>query len=161
MLDDEAGPTALQVAVAAGVLLAVVVGADVALNRTVSLEVETGEGWRTVAQIPVDRSSFDDRGTLVEVNRSEDVRFRVVADNQRLDAYEADYEVSQHGERIAQGQVSADRLGVGADAFTVAADTLLPEAEDEDRPPRVGVDLELAVDGERAHAWLDVREVPG
>lgn len=162
MTSDGGGVSALQVALAAGILLVAVVGADVALNRTVSLQVETDDGWQTLTQLPPERASYSPHGTLIEVNRSDDVTFRVQVDNQRLDAFEGSYEIRQHGERIARGQVTADRLGVGTDAFTVTADTLMPDPGDgEDRPPRpVGTDLEMLVDGETGHAWLDVQEVP-
>lgn len=151
---------ALHVAVAAGVLLVGVLGADVALNRTVQLDVDTDDGWRTLATLPPERNGWTQHGHLIEANRSDDVSFRVAVDNQRLDAFEGTYEVRQDGQRLASGSIAADRLGTGEERFTVPAEELLGDREDPDRPrPTRGVGLELLVSGETTFAWLEVQEV--
>lgn len=163
MTMGEGGPTALQVAIAAGIMLVGVVGADVALNRTVRLDVETEDGWRTLATLPPDRASYAPHGPVVEVNRSDEVRFRVAVDNQRLDGFEQSYEVRKDGQRVAQGTLAADALGEGHETFTVSGDTLLGQrGSGPQRPgPVVGSGLELVVDGETTHAWFEVEEVAG
>lgn len=163
MLGDEADVSALQVAALAGVLLVVVVGADAVLNRTVSLQVETDTGWQTMAQLPPTHDDQGRDGTLVETNRSEDVDFRVVVDNRRLDTFHGEYEIREAGQRLAEGTLQADRLGVDHSTFAVAGETLLDREGPDDRGPRpvTGVSLEMLVQGETAHAWLEVREVAG
>ncbi|PSG96782.1 hypothetical protein BRD56_08340 [Thermoplasmatales archaeon SW_10_69_26] len=162
MASERGGFSALQVAILAGALLVVVVGADVALNRTISLQVEQADDWQTIGQIPRERSDVRHHDTLIEVNRSDEVDVRIVVDNQHLATFEASYDIRHHTERIASGPLAADRLGVSEERFTVTGDTLLPDSPEEgwDRSRPVRVDLRLTVDGNSADAWLDVEEVP-
>jgi glutaredoxin-related protein len=162
MASERGGFSALQVAILAGALLVVIVGADVALNRTISLQVEQADDWQTIGQIPRERSDVRHHGTLVEVNRSDEVDFRIVVDNQHLATFEASYEMRHHTERIARGPLAADRLGVSEERFTVTGDTLLPDSPEEsgDRSRPVRVDLRLTVDDHRADLSIDVEEVP-
>lgn len=162
MARDEGGLSALQTAILAGVLLVVVVGADAALNRTVSLEVETEDGWHTLATLPPDRASYAPQGTLVEANRSDDLAFRVVVDNHRLDGFQGTYEVRHQTDRVAEGSLDADALGSDEARFTVPGDELLGETGsggDAPTRPVAGADLVLLVDGQTTRGWLEIQEV--
>lgn len=170
MAEEDGGLQALHVAIAAGVLLVAVVAVDVAFNTSIRLDVQTGmenqtgvdaEGWETIASLPGQQYSFAPHGVVVETNRSEDVSFRLVIDNDRPIGFEESYEVRTGGQRVARGTLAAERMSTVEERFTIPASQLLgeqPSGGPED-PRRSGVGLELVVGEDGVHAWVELMEV--
>lgn len=120
----------LVVAVAAGALLAVVVGVDVAINRVHYLEVETDEGWVTLAREPFDRTGshsstpFPARTTF-DANESDTLRFRIRVDNGYPWAMSEPFEVRIDGRLVGSGTLEVPARSHGEAIVEVEASRVL------------------------------------
>lgn len=153
--------TALHVAIATGVLLVVLVGVDAAFGATASLQVETDDGWRTLAQVPEDRDRYAKPSEPLEVNRSEEVTFRVVLDNRRPIGFDEAYRVQGPDSRLAEGRLAAGAFESTEEEFSVQGHTLLGSQPSQDKPvPRpVGGSFQFTLGEETSFGHVELREV--
>lgn len=162
MRANRAGLTPLQVAIAAGVLLVALVGVDVVFNSTARLDVREGESWETVATIPEDRDRFAQPSPTIEVNRSEEVTFRVVLDNDRPLGFDEPYSVRIQGQTVDEGRITVGGMASDETRFRVPAENLLGTgpAKAEPQPPRsFGASVEFLVGDDTTFTHLEVQEV--
>lgn len=160
MSSDSAGLSALQIATLAGGLLVVLVGLDVAFGVTTSLEIQTDDGWETLATVPGEVDRHRRPGDAIEVNRSDEVEFRVVVDNQRPLGFDEAWSVSTHGADFADGRLTAGVFDQAQASFTVSGEELLDDPhEDGDLPRPTGTSLELQVGEDTTFAHPGLREV--
>lgn len=158
----------LVVAAVAGVLLVVVIGADVAYNRTLFVDVATAPGqtasWTMIVQEPCCRSydHFREPG-VVEVNRSDDVRFRLRIDNGYPLAYSESYVVHVGGAEVARGVLEAAPTSEGVAEFTIPATAFLGSGNPAVPPPKGEIvyccGATVDVDGKRLYVSPGLREV--
>lgn len=147
----------LIVALSAAVLLILVVGVDASMTRTVELQVEDGDGWRTIGTTGEDHPPRLDHAA-VEKNRSDEVAFRLTVDNGYAWAYDEAFTVHAMGPQVASGTLTADARGQGEATFQVPVSSLLGQG---DRPMREPwpVNLETNVGSDWIYASLQIREV--
>lgn len=158
----------LVVAAIAGALLVVVIGTDVAYNRTVYVDAAATSGqtasWTTVAQDPCCRENDYMRGPgAIEANRSDDIRFRLRVDNGYPIAYTESYVVRAGGLEVARGTLEAARGTEGTSEFTVPASAFLSYGQSADAPSKGEIiyccGVEVEVDGKHLYVSPGIREV--
>lgn len=120
---------ALTVAVAAGVLLVATVAADASMNRTYRLEAHLDGRWIALASSPVDDLS---RGmpSLVafDLNASDEVPFRVVAENGYPWRLSTSYDLMVGGVSLHRGALDAPAFQEAKQEFAVPARSLMTQA---------------------------------
>lgn len=147
----------LIVALSAAVLLILVVGVDASMTRTVELQVEDGQGWRTIGTTG-DASAPRIDQSAVEKNRTDEVAFRLTVENGYAWGFDEAFTVHVMGSQVASGTLTADARGQGEVAFQVPVSSLLGSGDQPARDPWF-VNLETNVGSEWIHAGLHIREV--
>jgi hypothetical protein len=159
------GTKALTVATVAAALFVVVIGADAAMNRTLTLEAQQAGGWREIGTSARDdghsRPVALGSDRALQVNRSDEVRFRLTVDNGHLWASRESYVANVHGVEVARGEIAADARARGHVEFTVPAERLL---QSPGMPPPGGPDahfasLDVWSGDETVYALVSVQEV--
>lgn len=157
--------TPLAIAIAAGVLLAVVIGADVTYNRTLYVDASTGPGsWTTIAQDPCCRAYEYARGpSLIDANRSDNITMRLRIDNGYPTVYRESFVVFAGSAEIARGELQAPARSEGVAPFSVPAAIFLgPNATvpvPEKGIPYAYGGIEVEVGSTRLFASPGIREV--
>lgn len=158
--------TPLVVAAVAGVLLVVVIGADVAYNRTLFVDARTAPGsWATVAQDPCCRAyEYLGGPYVIEANRSDDVTLRLRVDNGYPLAYEESFVVRAASVEIHRGVLQAPAGSEGVAEFSVPAATFLGHLPDAAPPPEKGLvygigAIVVEIDGKQLYVSPGIREV--
>jgi len=115
------------VAIVAAALFVVVLSADATMNRTYSVQVETPEGWREAGTTASNYEPYRVGSAEVSANRSDTLRFRLLADNGFLWPLDDTYRVYVNGIEVASGDIDAGARSVGEAEFTLTAERLLSQ----------------------------------
>lgn len=161
---------ALVTAGVASVLLVVVLGIDATMTTTYAVDVWTGSDWRELARAPVIYSERPHMapygGAIVEVNRSDELRFQVRADNGYPWDTTSTFRVHHMGTEVAKGSFDSPARAEGTHEFTLEAEGLLggsfsprEPVPQQDAPETVPVDLFVEVEGEELYPYFQLREV--
>lgn len=161
---------ALVTAGVAAALLVVVLGVDVAMTTTYTLDVWTGTAWREIVTDPYPMDTFrvGPEQAIVSANASDDVRFRLRVDNGYPWGTKDDYRVLHASEEVATGTIEAGARGSDEEEFTIAADRLLRGGGFTGEPKVAGttdvyVSLYVEVDGDpifsQYQPYFTLREV--
>lgn len=142
---------ALVTAGVAAALLVVVLGVDVAMTTTYALDVWSGTGWREIVTDPYETDLY--RGpeqTIVTANASDDVRFRLRAQNGYPWAKSDTFRVLHNGEEVASGKLETPARGSDESEFSVPASRFISGSFE---PKPTGgrdsyVSLQVQVDGD-------------
>lgn len=122
--------TALVTAGVAAALLVVTLGVDVAMTTTYALDVWTGTAWRELVRDPyvIDRQYRGPEQALVTANASEDVRFRLRAENGYPWSKDGGFRVLHNGEEVASGSLDLPARSSDEAEFSIPAARLIQGA---------------------------------
>lgn len=154
----------LWVAIAAAALLVLVVAVDASVNRTVRLEVETEQGWQTITSSSEEPYRRFGGEVTIEANRSDEVRFRLVVDNEPPWGYEEAYRVRSDAGTVATGTLTAEPGAQGTATFTATVDELTggPRAPlSQESPHRMFANVHVELGGTFLYGSFQVEEVSG
>ncbi len=115
---------ALAIAGVALVLLVVVIGVDVSMDRTIALDFSTSDGWVTLAQEPFSASERIRYSPPPSVDANGSATFRLVVENEYPWAYSRAFVARSGATVIAEGTLDAPAGGRGVATFTVNASAL-------------------------------------
>lgn len=158
------GVSPLAVALAAGALLVLVIGADASVNVSYALDLQQEGAWRQVAMRPYSHESapypLGAPGEM-EVNRSDELRLRLRMENGYLWAKSVEYEVHVAGRPVdaLAGRLEAGARDGAAVEFAVPAERILGRASDPEKGVPSSGSIVVLVDGEPLEAYLSLREV--
>ena len=152
--------------VAAG-LLVVVVGVDVALERTYHVDVEEGTGWRTLGSYPFEDQYCCPPGETLSVQRGETYGFRLRTDSTYPWSWSGDYTVRLNGAVVADGRLDVPARGSSTVEFSATAAELLrnvppvpgPEYTEPKYAARGGADIQVEAGGDSFGFYFEVVEV--
>ncbi len=154
----------LVVAIGAAALLVVVVATDLAIDRTIAIDVRDDGAWREIARHPVARSEVPHPGfgyDSVPIEAGENVSFRLRVDNGYPWAFDEAYRAFDPMGRIAaEGRLAASARGEGAAEFVVPGASFaraVPPGSAKDGSSYVSIAVEIA--GERIDAGFPVTGV--
>ena len=119
---------ALTVALAAGVLLVAVVAVDASMNRVYHLEAKLEGRWIRVVSSDMDWTRGGEPSLVAfDLNATDKVDFRVVAENGYPWALSEPVEVAAMNVALHSGTLEAPAFGHGETAFTLDASRILSQ----------------------------------
>ena len=114
-------------ALAAGALLLVVLTVDATMNRTYTVDVHDGTGFRTIAIEPNTNGDFYAARPAVgyfgaiNATANDTLRFRLTLDNGYPWSASETFQVDFNGAELARGTISAPARSTGETEFTLPA----------------------------------------
>lgn len=155
---------ALIVAFVAGAALVVSIGLDAAMNRSWTVDVQSRDGWTTVAttgQIVEERVAKTIGPNAVEASRNGTIHMRVTIDNGYAWSYSETYRVlGPSGAEIARGTLEAPARGMGVATFDVPARLAFEPSSPDPKPVGGGaLSLRVVLPHEDLFVYLTVQEV--
>jgi len=162
-------PQPLIVAGVAAALLVVVVGVDVAIDRSFVLELKTApDEWTQIASTQMHERYVSVPRPYAEaqmpVNRTDTLEFRLRVENDYPWALDERFEVYSHGQKLAEGRLQAPAGGAGQATFEVTVARLMDgqgymPSPERGAPQLYSLYVEVYVDGQYVSGSFAVREV--
>ena len=125
----------LALALIAAGLIVVVVGVDLAFDRAYTLEVQDEDGdWITVATSGQRPYEAPRSSGFVEVNRTDELSFRLATENDYPWALDEGFQVWINGQPVEEGRITAAASSTGEAIFTFPVEDLVQDAGMPKRP---------------------------
>lgn len=158
------GSRALWVAGVAGALLLVVLTVDATMNRTYTIDVHDGTGWRTVG---TDDHQSETRAAKpvayfgpVNASANDTLRMRLTLDNGYPWSASETFTVTYNDREFARGTVEAAGRSLGEAEFSIPAAPFYASmgASPTKEPATVSAFVNVEVDGRYVYASFELKE---